>query len=174
MANIVTSIRIVCGLLILFPFNRFSLGFYIIFIIGCLSDIADGVIARKLRNESDFGAAFDTVADMVFIIPVIIMVLKNVVLTSWLVIWISIIFLIKVAGIVWGLVKCRRFVSIHSLMNRISGGMLFVLLILLGISVVWQIKMLWFILSCFVATVTALLELNKIRVISKRVSHDYN
>ena len=163
MANIVTSIRIVCGLLILFPFNRFSLGFYIIFIIGFLSDIADGVIARKLRNESDFGAAFDTIADMVFIIPVIIMVLKNVVLTSWLVIWISIIFLIKVAGIAWGLVKCRRFVSSHSLMNRGSGGMFFVLIILLGISMAWQIKMLWFILSCVVATVAALMELNKMR-----------
>lgn len=90
MANIVTSMRIICGLLILLPFNSFSVGFYIIFTIGCLSDIADGAIARKLGKESDFGAAFDTVADMVFIIPVIIMVLKK--RGTYIIIWISIIF----------------------------------------------------------------------------------
>ena len=45
----------------------------------------------------------------------------------WLYIWIAIIALIKVTNIAIGYISQKEFISVHSLMNKVTGGMLFVL-----------------------------------------------
>ena len=63
MADIFTGLRILCGILILF-FPAFSGWYYLFYLLGGFTDAIDGTVARKLGEASDFGAKFDTTADL--------------------------------------------------------------------------------------------------------------
>ena len=76
MANMITGVRILCGLALLF-FPAFSKWFYVIYVTGGLSDALDGWTARRLGEVSDFGARLDTVADITFFGVVLIKMFCN-------------------------------------------------------------------------------------------------
>ena len=63
-ANIITGVRILCSIALLFC-PAFSISFYSLYIIAGGSDMIDGAIARKTGTVSAFGAKFDTVADLI-------------------------------------------------------------------------------------------------------------
>ncbi len=63
MANIITIVRILCNIALLFC-SVFSVEFYALYITAGISDILDGIIARKTHSAGEFGAKLDTVADM--------------------------------------------------------------------------------------------------------------
>ena len=65
MANIITFVRILCSIAILFC-PVFSVAFYSLYITAGLTDMIDGWVARKTNTVSEFGAKLDTVADFVF------------------------------------------------------------------------------------------------------------
>lgn len=66
MANVITGIRIlVRAALLLCPV--FSPIFYAMYLIAGLSDMADGIVARKTDSVSEFGSGLDGVADFVFV-----------------------------------------------------------------------------------------------------------
>ncbi len=66
MANVITGIRIlVSAVLLLCPV--FSPIFYAMYLIAGLSDMADGIVARKTNSVSEFGSRFDSIADFVFV-----------------------------------------------------------------------------------------------------------
>ena len=87
MANIITSCRILCSILILFN-PVFSAWFYTMYLLGGLTDMLDGTIARKTNTESKFGARLDTVADFIFIAVALVKILPVMHIPSWLWIWI--------------------------------------------------------------------------------------
>ena len=58
MANIITAIRIVCSIALLF-FPGFSPAFYTLDIVAGISDILDGTVARKTGTISEFGSKLD-------------------------------------------------------------------------------------------------------------------
>lgn len=126
MANVLTVIRIACALALVFC-PTFSTWFYVLYIFGGISDVFDGIVARHLGKETKFGAKLDTIADMVFTLIVIIKVVQAVYVPTWLIIWIVCIAIIKCVNIIYGFVIYRSFVSEHTLMNKISGALLFVI-----------------------------------------------
>ena len=65
-ANIITGLRILCSILLLF-FPVFGAGFYIIYLLCGFSDMIDGTVARKTNSISEFGSKIDTIADLVFV-----------------------------------------------------------------------------------------------------------
>ena len=65
MANIITGIRIVLSVLLLF-FPAFSPAFFVLYIAAGASDMIDGAVARKTGTVSEFGSRLDTAADIVF------------------------------------------------------------------------------------------------------------
>ena len=75
MANVLTGMRIICGLLIL-CFPAFSGWYYCFYLIGGFTDAIDGTIARKMGTASDFGSKFDTVADFIFAVAVVIRIMQ--------------------------------------------------------------------------------------------------
>lgn len=125
-ANIITSIRILCGIALLFC-PAFSAAFYALYITAGLSDIADGWVARKTNTVSEFGAKLDTVADVVFVVVCLVKLLPVMDIPLWLYIWIGVIAVIKVINIVSGFVVQKRFVAVHSVMNKVTGVLLFCL-----------------------------------------------
>ncbi len=125
-ANIITSCRII-GSVLLLSFPAFSLEFYIIYIICGFSDMIDGTIARKTNSTSEFGSKMDTVSDIVFVIATLIKVLPTIHISGWLWIWGGVIAIIKIGNIIWGYVSKKQFVSLHTIMNKVTGLLLFLL-----------------------------------------------
>ena len=126
MANIITFVRILCSIAILFC-PVFSVAFYSLYITAGLNDMIDGWVARKTNTVSEFGAKLDTVADFVFVVVCLVKLLPIMDFPSWLYIWIGVIALIKIINIVSGYVIQKQFVTIHSLMNKVTGVFLFIL-----------------------------------------------
>ena len=126
MANIITEIRIVLSIALLFC-PALSPAFYALYIAAGITDMIDGTVARKTGTVSEFGSRLDTVADIIFVAVCLIKLLPIMHVPVWLYIWIAIIALIKVTNIAIGYISQKEFISVHSLMNKVIGGMLFVL-----------------------------------------------
>lgn len=87
----------------------------------------DGTVARKTGTVSEFGSKFDTAADLIFVAVCLVRFLPVFDIEKWMYIWIGIIAIIKVINIVSGIIVRKRFVSVYSVMNKITGGLLFAL-----------------------------------------------
>ena len=126
MANIITSVRIVCAAALLF-FRPLSPAFYALYVAAGISDMIDGAVARKNNTASEFGAKLDTVADFAFVVACLIRLIPALELPVWLSIWIGAIALIKLMNIVSGYVVRKKFITSHTVLNRFTGIMLFVM-----------------------------------------------
>lgn len=126
MANLITVCRIIFSVLIL-PVRVFSPAFFGLYLSAGLTDMIDGAVARKTGTESRFGAKLDTVADIVFVAVCLIKLLPIMHLSAFLWVWIGIIAAIKTINIVSGYVVSKEFVSMHTVMNKVTGLLLFIL-----------------------------------------------
>ncbi len=152
-ANALTSFRILCSIFLLF-FPVFSVAFYILYLLCGFSDMIDGTVARKTNSASEFGARFDTVADFIFVAVSLIKFLPLIHLSIWLWIWIAIIAIIKISNIIWGFIRKKQFISLHTIMNKATGLLLFLLPLTLNfVDVKYS-----FIAICWVATFSAIQE----------------
>ena len=65
-ANLITGTRILCSVaLLLCPV--FSLSFFFLYLAAGLTDMIDGLVARKTGTVTEFGAKLDTAADFVLV-----------------------------------------------------------------------------------------------------------
>jgi CDP-diacylglycerol--glycerol-3-phosphate 3-phosphatidyltransferase len=126
MANTLTFFRIVASIVLLFC-PVFSPAFYAFYIAAGLSDMLDGFVARKTDTVSKLGARLDTMADFVLVVVCLIKLLPVLSIPAWLYAWIGIIAFIKVVNIISGFVVQKRFVAVHSVMNKATGALLFLL-----------------------------------------------
>ena len=157
MANILTAIRIICALLILI-FPAFSTWFYLFYLLGGFTDAVDGTVARKLGKATVWGARFDTIADIFFVMAVLMKIIVSVVVPPWLLIWIGIIATIKAINIIIGFIRYHRFVTVHSVWNRVCGIIAFVPPLFIGSEYAWQAKVLVVIFACIIASIAAIRE----------------
>ena len=125
-ANIITGCRIFGGILLLF-FPAFSVAFYIIYLLCGFSDMIDGAVARETKSNSSFGAKFDTVADLIFVIVVGYKLLPAIHIPKWGWIWIIIIAVVKLSNTIWGALRRKTLISIHSTLNKVTGFVLFLI-----------------------------------------------
>ena len=125
MANIITCIRIALSAALLFC-PALSPAFYTLYIAAGLSDMIDGAVARKTGTVSAFGSKLDTIADLVFTAVCLIKLLPVLHIPLWLSVWIAVIACIKTANIAAGYIRQKAFVSVHSMINKLTGGLLFV------------------------------------------------
>ena len=125
-ANILTSCRIFGSILLLF-FPIFSLAFCITYILCGFSDMIDGTIARKTNSASKFGSQLDTIADLVFVVVSLFKLLPAIHIPWWLWMWSGVVAIIKISNIIWGYVSKKQFISLHTVMNKATGLLLFLL-----------------------------------------------
>ena len=125
-ANIITGSRIVLSLPLLFiPLS--SAWFYALYLLCGLSDMIDGTVARMTKSVSEFGAKLDTVSDFVFMTVALIRFIPHLYIPVWLWIWIGIIAMIKLGNAVWGFVRTKKLISPHTVLNKVTGLLLFLL-----------------------------------------------
>ena len=125
-ANILTGSRIFGSILLLF-FPAFSSGFYITYLLCGFSDMIDGTIARKTNSTSNFGSQLDTIADFIFVVISLFKLLPEIHIPHWLWIWSGMIAVIKIRNIIWGYVLKKQFIPLHTIMNKLTGLLLFLL-----------------------------------------------
>ena len=153
MANIITCCRVLCSILLLF-FHMTSIPFYVLYLFCGLSDVLDGIVARKTNTVSSFGAKLDTIADFIFVVILLIKIWLEMDVPIWLWIWIVAIGGIKIVTVIWGFVLTKRLIVEHTLLNKATG----VLLFLLPLSLIWIELKYSAIVVCVLATISAIQE----------------
>ena len=125
-ANIVTSIRILSSVCMLCS-CVFSPLFYGTYLLCGFTDMIDGTIARKTNAVTSFGGHLDSIADLIFLTAASIKILPAIYLPNWL--WFSIlaVFVMKIAAVIWRYILVRQLILKHTLMNKLTGFLLFLL-----------------------------------------------
>ena len=165
--NGITLLRILCSLTLLFCMPL-SLPFYVLYAAAGLSDIFDGLIARKTNTASKFGAKLDTFADIVFAAVTLIKLLPILELPVWIIIWVGVIALIKLVDIVVGFVRRHTLTAVHSVINKVTGALLFMLPFTIPIINIRYTAP----IVCVVATVAAILESRAVIIDVQNKIHD--
>ena len=156
--NILTAIRILGTTLLLF-FTTLSIPFIIIYILCGVTDMLDGLLARKFKAESKFGEMFDSIADLYFVIVCLNKILLVLRIDTWIFIWILVIALIKIVNIISGYVVQHKVAFLHTKANKLTGLLLF----LAPIMLLWiPLNYIPFVL-CIIATFAAIQEGHLIR-----------
>ena len=132
MANLITVIRILCSIALLFC-SALSPWFYVLYITAGVSDMVDGWVARKTNTVSEFGSKLDTIADIIFVVVCLVKLLPVLHLPVWIYVWIGLIACIKVFNIIYGYAVRKQFLADHSILNKVTGALLFFLPLTLSV-----------------------------------------
>ena len=126
--NLITSLRI-GGTVSLFILEPLSLAFFVIYTFCGLTDVLDGFLARKLKVTSELGSLLDSIADLMFygvmfakILPILTRLLPRFV---WMIVALAV--LIRIASYLVAAAKYHRFVSLHTILNKATGFLVFLI-----------------------------------------------
>lgn len=124
LADIITASRIVFSAIMAIV-TSFSGAFWSCYICAGLSDLLDGFVARKMRQQSEAGARLDSIADLVFAASIAFVVVKSFDIPLWL--WLLAIStaLLRFASYGVGFCKFRRFSALHTYLNKAAGFLIF-------------------------------------------------
>ena len=164
-ANYISISRGIMSILLLIP-ETFSIAFYIIYIYCGISDMLDGFIARKSKNESKLGARLDSVSDIIFVIVAMIKILPILNLTNGIIIWGVAIVFIKIVNVTCSYIYYKKIVLPHTVANKTTGLILFItpFIIFNTNSIVFEI------IICSIATFAAVQEGHYIRTRNQNMS----
>lgn len=131
-ADIITLLRIV-GTILLVALKPLSPEFFIIYALTGLTDALDGWIARKTKTSSTFGARLDSIADLLFYAVMLIRILPILltILPGWIWYVVAGIICVRLSAYITAAIKCRRFASLHTYLNKLTGFSLFLVPFLL-------------------------------------------
>ena len=156
MADTVTSLRMAASLVLLALPLR-SAWFLAVYTLTGLTDVLDGWLARKTGTASEFGAKLDSMADLLFygvlllrFFPVLRQALP---MTIWYAV--AVILLVRLAAYAAAGIKYHRFASLHTRLNKLTGGAVFLLPYVLALST--GVTYSWFV--CALALAASLEEL---------------
>ena len=105
--------------------SPFSALFWIFYLGSGLTDILDGFLARKLHQESAFGAKLDSIADFVFVGCLTIFAVINMNIPRWLWLCALAIALLRFVSYGIGFNKYHAFTALHTWANKLTGILIF-------------------------------------------------
>lgn len=130
--NALSALRLVLSVFI-FTTEAFTAPFYALYLAAGVTDLFDGYLARCFSAESVFGARLDSLADFVFTFVVLYCVIPAIMLPRWAWLWIAVIVLIRVCTLAVGLCRFSQAAFLHTLLNKLTGLLLFFGVPLLGV-----------------------------------------
>ena len=152
--NLLTALRIVCAVLLLFV-HPLSPLFFTLYLFAGLSDLLDGYLARRLGASGELGARLDSAADFLLCAVLLVVLIPLIAWPLWAIVWIAAIALIRLIALAVCYFRFRKLAFLHTYANKATGLLLFlspVLFWLLGFNVSCY-------LLCGLATFSALEEL---------------
>ncbi len=124
----ITSIRILATVFMLFT-KPFSGVFYLVYTLSGITDIADGYVARKTKQVSEFGARLDSIADIIFysvmVFKLFSVLWSKVPCAVWSVAFAALV--VRIASYILAAFKYKRFASLHTYMNKFTGFLFFLI-----------------------------------------------
>ena len=164
--NAITIFRAVFSLLLLIV-QPLSAPFFVLYALCGISDVLDGLIARRFCAVSALGSALDSIADVIFFACVLWTLLPVFPITVWMIGWIIIIAVIRIASLIIHFVRFHKAAFLHTYANKITGVAIFLFPFFyaaLGMDAAM-------ILVCSIATISAVEEL-LIAVTAKELQRD--
>ena len=127
------------------------------------TDVADGYIARKFHWETETGAKLDSLGDMVFYLVILLVILLK---YDWILkdnlLLLGVNLLLKAATALISRIKFGNVLSIHTLANKLTGGLVFLFFLLIPFGVnEWVIKALFLIAILAAAEELGIILLSK-------------
>ena len=122
--NAISLLRIPGSIGLLFC-NVSGWPFWTLYVLCGFSDMADGWLARKLHAETESGAIWDSVADIVFVACCATRLLPVLEIPVWLCIWAGVIVFIKIVNQISALAVFKRSCFPHTWANKLTGFLLF-------------------------------------------------
>ena len=167
-ANYISISRAIMSVILAIT-ETFSIAFYIIYIYCGISDMLDGFIARKSKNESEIGARLDSASDIIFVIVSMIKILPILTLTNGIIIWVVFIIFIKIINVTCSYIYYKKIMLPHTIANKITGFILFIapFIIVNANSIIFEI------IICSIATFAAVQEGYYIRNYHKKGEIEY-
>lgn len=124
--NLITSLRIAGTICLLFipPLTPI---FLILYTFTGITDVLDGLIARITRTSSEFGAKLDSIADLLFYTVMLIRIFPVMWIRLPVEIWYAIgaILMLRLLAYVVAAIRYRRFASLHTYLNKLTGAAVF-------------------------------------------------
>lgn len=115
-----------------------SLHFLFVFLVCGLTDVLDGLVARRLDACSEHGHTIDSIADIVLAVILLYCIIPVVEWEGWMVMWIVAIAAVRIIAFGIGSVRYGRPAFVHTYLNKTTGLLLFLtpfLLVIVGGSV---------------------------------------
>lgn len=126
--NYITVLRIIGTLALLFT-KPLSVSFFIVYALTGVTDVLDGFIARKLKITSEIGAKLDSVADLIFYAVMFSMIMPFLweILPSAMWYGVTLVLIFRLSAYLTAAIRFKRFAATHSLLNKITGALVFVI-----------------------------------------------
>lgn len=134
-ADTITAVRMAASLFLLF-LPPYSGWFFLAYTIAGLTDALDGWLARKTGTESEFGARLDSIADLMFYGALLVRLIPVLWKSFPMVIWydVLVILLVRLISYAMAAVRYHRFAALHTRLNKLTGGAVFLLPYVLAVS----------------------------------------
>ena len=136
--NALCWMRIACAFGLLF-FIPFSFWFMLLYIFAGVTDMIDGTIARKLNSGSTFGANLDGIADLLFAIIGLSILLPVVEFPVWATPVVLSILSIRIISITIAGIRFKQLVMLHTIANKavvLIAWMIFILYMFMDVEII--------------------------------------
>lgn len=117
LVNAITCTRFVFALILVLAAPG-SAWFWAAYGLGAVSDVLDGLLARRFGVQSDGGARLDSAVDIAFLLALTAALLRARQLVCWLLYAAGAVLLIRSVTYTAGFYKFRTFVSLYTTLNR--------------------------------------------------------
>lgn len=121
--NSFTALRVLCALALLM-LETMSGMFLIVHALGSLSDAADGYLARRFNLQSESGAIFDSLADILLVIVLLVVMVPYLSWSTWIIGWMAVIVVIRLVAVGVGLARFDELVFLHTYANKLTGALI--------------------------------------------------
>ncbi len=129
--NVLSISRILISIGLFFFFDNFAL-FMFFYLLAGLTDMLDGYVARKFNGKSTLGAKLDSIVDLFFYTMLIAyLVTEHKEMLKPYLVLIILVLLFRFINIIFGFIKYKRLIMIHTIANNLTGFFIFLLPILI-------------------------------------------
>lgn len=161
-ADILTLSRMVLSFIMLST-QPFSNEFYILYVLCGVSDMLDGAVARMTKSTGRTGEILDSIADIVFLVVSLYLIIPAVHFPFWVIVCAALIALIRVFNIIYAYIRLHRLVMLHTVLNKTAGAVIF----MIPFALCTDLVNIMYAIACAVSFTASIHELRTIRLIQQ-------